>query len=225
MVENKATKSTPTISVMATTDDTVASSSSSSAAKGSRGLIQQGVFYPEGSKLNPKPLPAAQPLSSSSRWGGGSGGQVRYHASPVGKLSKGERNSKSRSMVLTNFSGCVEDISGQVVSSSSTGVGGHDVAPLMPHQHHHLKAHPSINSAAAAAAAASKTASLPRQLQPPSSSSPQWPTLMQGGSIVSDYLNNLNIVSRLPLFLLRSLSVRPLVRPVRSLIRITLYSV
>ena len=217
MAENKATKPTPTISVMAATDDTVASSSSS-AAKGSRGLIQQGVFYPEGSKLNPKPLPAAQPLSSS-RWGGGSGGQVRYHASPVGKLSKGERNSKSRSMVLTNFSGCVEDISGQAVSSS----GGHDVAPLMPHQHHHLKAHPSINSAAAAAA--SKTASLPRQLQPPSSSSPQWPTLMQGGSIVSDYLNNLNIVSRLPLFLLHSLSVRPLVRPVRSLIRITLYSV
>ena len=33
-----------------------------------------------------------------------------------------------------------------------------------------------------------KTASLPRQIQP------QWPTL-QGGSIVSDYLTNLDIVS------------------------------
>jgi hypothetical protein len=184
---------------METTDDMA----SSAAAKGSGGLIQQGVFYPEGSKLNPKPLPAAQPLSS--RWGGGSGGQVRYHASPMGKLSKAERNSKSRSMVLTNFSGCVEDISGQVPSSSAT-VGVHDVSSLMPHHHHLLKAHPSNSGAA------SKTASLPRQMQPPSSSNPQWTTLMQGGSIVSDYLNNLHIVS-LSLNSSSSLSVRLPVRP------------
>lgn len=57
--------------------------------------IQEGVYYPEGTKLSPKMNPAAAniPSISVSKWD-----VVRVH-----KTSKAERNSKSRSMVLTNF--------------------------------------------------------------------------------------------------------------------------
>ena len=156
-------------------------------------VIQQGVFYPEGSKLNPPSISTTfkqqqSPMNNNSnntRWGGGGGPPSA--SSAVGKLSKGERNSKSRSMVLTNFSGCIQDISTPAVSSGSVGV-----APISYHHPPHQ----------AVMTMASKTASLPRQLQPQisptSPSTPQWPTLMQGGSIVSDYLNNLHIVS--PIF-------------------------
>ncbi|XP_057379603.1 rho GTPase-activating protein 12-like isoform X2 [Daphnia carinata] len=92
-------------------------------------VIQQGVFYPEGSKLSPKmneQLPVV-PVSTS-KWD-----LVRQ------RTSKADRNSKTRSMVLTNFSGCVEDIAVENVSGETSRV-----TLLAP----------------------SKTASLPRNVQP-----------------------------------------------------------
>ncbi|XP_046652205.1 rho GTPase-activating protein 12-like isoform X3 [Daphnia pulicaria] len=111
--------------------------------------IQQGVYYPEGSKLSPKmnEQMTVAPVSTS-KWD-----MVRQ------RTSKADRNSKTRSMVLTNFSGCVEDIAVENVSAEASRV-----TLLAP----------------------AKTASLPRNIQP------QWPNL-QGGSIVSDYLKNLDI--------------------------------
>ena len=59
-----------------------------------QGIQLQGVFYPEGSKLNPAMNSSAPiPTISLSKWD-----QVRQKA-----FTKAERNSKTRSMVLTNF--------------------------------------------------------------------------------------------------------------------------
>ncbi|XP_032794674.2 rho GTPase-activating protein 12 isoform X3 [Daphnia magna] len=93
-------------------------------------VIQQGVFYPEGSKLSPKMNEQQLPVVpvSTSKWD-----LVRQ------RTSKADRNSKTRSMVLTNFSGCVEDIAVENMSGEASRV-----TLLAP----------------------SKTASLPRNIQP-----------------------------------------------------------
>jgi len=77
----------------------------------------------------------------------------------------------NKSFLLYIYSGCVED----VPIENREGAGQTVLHPVLP---------------ASVTQSVSKTASLPRH----SSMSPQWPTL-QGGSIVSDYLKNLHIVS------------------------------
>ena len=59
------------------------------------GGIQQGVFYPEGSKLSPKMTEQQPPVinTPSNKWDN----MIRP------RVSKVDRNSKTRSMVLTNF--------------------------------------------------------------------------------------------------------------------------
>ncbi|XP_046654512.1 rho GTPase-activating protein 12-like isoform X3 [Daphnia pulicaria] len=111
--------------------------------------IQQGVYYPKGREFSPKmnEQMTVAPVSTS-KWD-----MVRQ------RTSKADRNSKTQSMVLTNFSGCLDNIAVENVSGETSRV-----TFLAP----------------------SKTASLPRNIQP------QWPNL-QGGSIVSDYLKNLDI--------------------------------
>ena len=112
--------------------------------------------------MNPGQQQQPVPSISVSKWD-----QLRTGSQ---KTSKAERSSKTRSMVLTNFSGCVEDVALDGRGGPASGAAA---------------VHPST----AALSVAAKTASLPRH-----SMSPQWPTL-QGGSIVSDYLTHLDTVS------------------------------
>jgi len=132
------------------------------------GIQLKGVYYPEGSKLSPSmnaPSRSVIPIVGPPKW------DVLRQKS-FKEVSKGDRQSKTRSMVLTNFSGCVEDVAveegGLVAGVAVAGV--RTMTPM-------------------------KTASLPRRIDIVyGTEAPQWPTL-QAGSIVSDYISNLHIVS------------------------------
>lgn len=129
-------------------------------------MIQQGVFYPEGSKLCPKMNAPQITVSSGNKWD-----QVRHKT--LKELTKAERNTKARSMVLTNF---------RWPSLFSVSIGQFAINYYDFVCSGNVEDIPLENSEIAA-----KTASLPRN-------TPQWPNL-HGGSIVSDYLTNLDIVS------------------------------
>ena len=156
------------------------------------GIQLKGVYYPEGSKLSPSmnaPSRSVIPIVGPPKW------DVLRQKS-FKEVSKGDRQSKTRSMVLTNFrysttttttttmssvmpiddhcliSGCVEDVAVEA-GGLVAGVAVAGVRTMTP----------------------MKTASLPRRIDIVyGTEAPQWPTL-QAGSIVSDYISNLHIVS------------------------------
>jgi len=120
------------------------------------GIQLKGVYYPEGSKLSPSmnaPSRSVIPIVGPPKW------DVLRQKS-FKEVSKGDRQSKTRSMVLTNFSGCVEDVAVEA-GGLVAGVAVAGVRTMTP----------------------MKTASLPRRIDIVyGTEAPQWPTL-QAGSI------------------------------------------